>query len=80
MPKQPTTITATKASERFSDVLNRCLYQGEAFIVHRQGRPVCAILPISDGDGLGQEAKPKANSPAIRPRPLTKRATDVNNS
>ena len=40
-----TTISATDAARRFSDVLNRVHYRGEAFVVERAGEPVCEIVP-----------------------------------
>jgi len=38
-------ITATEASRRFSDILNRAKYGGESFIVERNGEPMAEIRP-----------------------------------
>lgn len=41
------TISATEAARRFSDILNRVRYRGERFIVERGGEPVCRIEPAA---------------------------------
>lgn len=38
-------ISATNASRKFSDLLNRVRYRGESFIVERGGEPICEIIP-----------------------------------
>jgi len=38
-------ISATQLARRISDILNRVIYRGEAFIVERGGQPVCRIQP-----------------------------------
>ncbi len=40
-----TRISATEASRRFSDILNRVRYRNEEFVVERGGEPVCRIVP-----------------------------------
>ena len=40
-----TKITATEASRRFSDILNRAQYRGESFDVVRGGKVVARIGP-----------------------------------
>lgn len=32
----------------FSDYLNRASYQGERIIIERRGKPVAALVPLSD--------------------------------
>ena len=39
-------ISATQAARAFSDLLNRVLYRGEAFVIERGGEAVCEISPI----------------------------------
>jgi antitoxin (DNA-binding transcriptional repressor) of toxin-antitoxin stability system len=39
-------ISATQLARRISDVLNRVIYRGEAFVVKRGGQPVCRIHPV----------------------------------
>jgi len=41
------TISATEAARRFSDLLNRVRYRGERFVVERAGEPVCRIEPTA---------------------------------
>ncbi len=43
------TISATTAARRFSEIVNRVCYQGEAFVVERGGAPVCEIVPARSG-------------------------------
>ena len=38
-------ISATEASRRFSDILNRVVYRREEFVIERGGEPVCRIVP-----------------------------------
>lgn len=39
----PQIITATQAKNRFSEIVNRVIYQGEEFLVQKQGKPVILI-------------------------------------
>lgn len=43
--KNATTITATQLARSLSDVLNRVRYQGERFIVERNGEEVAILGP-----------------------------------
>ena len=38
-------LSATEAARNFSDLVNRVLYRGEAFVIERGGQPVCRIVP-----------------------------------
>lgn len=40
-----TSITATEAARRFSDLLNRTRYRGESFTILRGGEPVGQLVP-----------------------------------
>lgn len=40
-----TKITATELSRNLSDVLSRVQYQGESFVIERNGRPVAVLEP-----------------------------------
>ena len=44
-----TTITATELSRSLSDILSRVRYQGETFIVERNGVPVATLAPPAPG-------------------------------
>ena len=50
-----TRITATEASRKFSEILNRVAYKGESFVVERSGRPVCEIRPAQEEGITTQE-------------------------
>lgn len=39
----PQLISATYAKNQFSEIVNRVIYQGEEFIVQKQGKPVVFI-------------------------------------
>lgn len=45
-------VGSSKAREHLSDLLNRAAYRGERFIVDRHGKPLAAIVPVSDLDHL----------------------------
>lgn len=44
----PQIISATDAKNQFSELVNRVVYNGEEFIVQKQGKPAVKISPISD--------------------------------
>lgn len=39
------TISATKARNNFSELLNLVSYKGEKFIINRKGKPIAALVP-----------------------------------
>jgi prevent-host-death family protein len=43
-----TKVTASKARENLSDILNRVTYGGERVIIHRRGKDLVAIVPMDD--------------------------------
>jgi len=40
-----TKLTATELAKRLSEVLSRARYQGESFVIERNGEPVATIGP-----------------------------------
>lgn len=38
-------ITATEAVRDFSEILNQIVYRGDAFVIHRNGKPAARLLP-----------------------------------
>lgn len=40
-------ISATDAKNQFSEIVNRVVYNGEEFIVQKQGKPVILITKVS---------------------------------
>ena len=43
-----TRLTASKAREHFADTVNRVVYRGERIVLHRRGKDLVAMVPISD--------------------------------
>lgn len=46
------TISATELSKRTSDVLNRVKYQGERFVVQRNGESIAILQPMDLRPGI----------------------------
>ena len=47
-PASTTVVSATEASRRFSDLVNRAAYQRETFIIERGGKQLCQIGPLQE--------------------------------
>ena len=41
-----TTLGVTKAREKLSEIVESVLYQNDAYIISRHGRPAAAVVPI----------------------------------
>jgi prevent-host-death family protein len=69
----PTKLTASKARQNFSDILNRAAFGGERVLVHRGKKAVAAIIPVEDYKFLEEledridveEARKRLNEPTI---------------
>jgi prevent-host-death family protein len=48
MPK----ISVSEAREDFSEVVNQVYYSGERMILHRRGKALVAMIPVSDLERL----------------------------
>lgn len=49
MPQaRPTHISVAEAKRRFADVLGTVRYQGERYVVERNGTPMAALVPLAD--------------------------------
>ena len=48
-------LSATEAARRFSDMVNRVVYNREAFLVERGGRAVCEVRPVYGSDFTGAD-------------------------
>jgi prevent-host-death family protein len=46
-----TPIGVAEAKRRFADVLGTVRYQGERYVVERNGTPMAALVPLSDLPG-----------------------------
>ena len=42
----PTKVTATELARNLSDVLSRVRYQGEEFLIERNGEPIATLAPL----------------------------------
>lgn len=41
-------VTTRELRERLSEIVGRCAYGGDRFVVKRHGKPLAAIVPIED--------------------------------
>ena len=41
-------LTASEARGNFSDTINRVAYRGERVVLHRRGKDLVAVVPLSD--------------------------------
>ena len=47
-PRSPAkTINALKARQNFGEMLEQVYYRGEQFIIERAGKPMAAVVPLS---------------------------------
>jgi prevent-host-death family protein len=44
----PTHISVAEAKRRFADVLGTVRYQGQRYVVERNGTPMAALVPLGD--------------------------------
>lgn len=42
------TVTTRELREKLSEIIGRCAYGGDRFVVKRHGKPLAAIVPIED--------------------------------
>ena len=45
---QATHISVAEAKRRFADVLGTVRYQGQRYVVERNGTPMAALVPVAD--------------------------------
>jgi prevent-host-death family protein len=45
---RPIHISVAEAKRRFADVLGTVRYQGERYVVERNGTPMAALVPLAD--------------------------------
>lgn len=41
-------LTASKARDAFAETVNRAAYGGERIVLRRRGKPLAAVVPLSD--------------------------------
>ena len=49
-------ITATEMARTLSEVLNKVAYNGDEYIVERNGKPVCKVIPAGKPWTTAQQA------------------------
>jgi len=42
------TMTTRELRERLSEIIGRCAYGGDRFVIKRNGKPLAAVVPIED--------------------------------
>ncbi len=42
------TVTTRELRDKLSEIVGRCAYGGDRFVVKRHGKPLAAIVPIED--------------------------------
>jgi prevent-host-death family protein len=47
-PAAARSVSASRARDEFSDLINRVAYGHETVLIHRRKKPVAAIIPVSD--------------------------------
>jgi len=58
-PRSPAkTINAGKARVNFGQMLDEVFYKGDRFIIERDGRPMAAVIPLSQLEALLQHSGP----------------------
>jgi prevent-host-death family protein len=63
------TINAGKARLNFGQMLDEVFYRGDRFIIERDGRPMAAVVPLSQlEEWQKHHVRPKSNSETIKDR------------
>ncbi len=52
--RELTHISVAEAKRRFADVLGTVRYQGERYVVERNGTPMAALVPLADLQGTSE--------------------------
>jgi prevent-host-death family protein len=52
------TVTTASARQKLADLVNRVLYRGDRIILTRHGRPVAALVSMSDFSRLRRPDRP----------------------
>jgi prevent-host-death family protein len=50
-------ISVAEAKRRFADVLGTVRYQGERYVVERNGTPMAALVPLADLQAASEQAE-----------------------
>jgi prevent-host-death family protein len=52
------TINAMKARQNFGEMLEQVYYRGDRFIIERAGKPMAAVVPLSQLEQLQKHSGP----------------------
>jgi prevent-host-death family protein len=52
-----TRISVAEAKRRFADVLGTVRYQGERYVVERNGTPMAALVPLADVQARAEQTE-----------------------
>jgi prevent-host-death family protein len=55
--RELTHISVAEAKRRFADVLGAVRYQGERYVVERNGTPMAALVPLADLQARSEQAE-----------------------
>jgi antitoxin (DNA-binding transcriptional repressor) of toxin-antitoxin stability system len=61
------TLSATKASRNFSDLINKTLYMKQTTTLLRGGQPVAKVIPIDEKTITGSELAKRVKSKNLTP-------------
>jgi prevent-host-death family protein len=59
-------ISTSEARARFSDIVNRAAYGGERTVLHRQKKPVAAVIPFEEYQFLERMIEERENEIDVR--------------
>jgi prevent-host-death family protein len=53
-------INAMQVRQRLGELLNEVYYRGDSFIIERDGKPLAALIPLSDLEALEKRTPAKS--------------------
>jgi prevent-host-death family protein len=59
-------ISTSEARAQFSDIVNRAAYGGERTVLHRQKKPVAAVIPFEEFQFLERMIEERENEIDVR--------------
>lgn len=59
------TVTTAEAKARFSELVSQVAYGGDQVIIERRGKPLAALVSISDLERLGRTEAPPTGGGAL---------------
>jgi prevent-host-death family protein len=59
-------INAMKARQNFGTMLEEVFYRGDRYIIERAGKPMAALIPLSDLEALQQRTPAKSGHATVK--------------